>query len=277
IAWGVDLARNPRDPLRPADTTCWLLYPPCMRLGPVLLRREFLERLDAWKPSSPVPWKEVGQRFGLFALGVAGLAVVSRNVPLVQAGAPDFFSTPQHYSTGELVRVFYLVPIGIYLLLWTYNELAAALALWIGIPVDNNFDWLPRATSVREFWRRWHVTLGRWLREYIYIPLGGSRGFVPLHYAAVFGFCAVWHGASWSFVAWGASQTLALTVQRWWDQAREWLGWRGRPTGGWRTLFCWLTTMHFQIATIVIFVDFDHRAGRLFCELWQRLLTAGSG
>jgi len=72
-------------------------------------------------------------------------------------------------------------------------------ALWIGIPVDNNFDWLPRATSVREFWRRWHITLGSWLRDTIYIPLGGNRGVVLLNYAAVFGFCAVWHGPSISF------------------------------------------------------------------------------
>lgn len=273
IAWGVDLARNPGDSLRARETLCWLLYPPCMRLGPVLLRQTFLERFDAWQPSAPPAWKEVGQRFGLFALGVFGLAVVMRNTPLVPLGASDFFASPDEYTTGKLLRVFYLVPLQIYLMLWTYNELAAALSLWIGIRVDNNFDWLPRATSVRDFWRRWHVTVGLWLRDYIYIPLGGNRGLVPLHYAAVFGFCAVWHGASWSFLAWGASQALALTVQRWWDLLRRRLGWPDRPTSRARTLLCWLVTMHYQIATIIVFVDFEHLGWRIFGEIGRRLLS----
>jgi len=277
IAWGVELARHPRDPWRPADTICWLLYPPCMRLGPVLLRHEFLERLDVWEPSAPTPWTAVGKRFGLFFLGGIALAVITRNVPLVLPGTPDFFSAPQYYSTSQLLRVFYLVPIQVYLLLWTYNELAAALALWIGIRVDNNFDWLPRATSVRDFWRRWHVTVGGWLRHYIYIPVAGRHGLAPLRYAAVFGFCAVWHGASWSFVAWGASQTVALMVQRAWDQVRKRLGWRNRPAGRWWTVLCWLVTMHYQIATILIFMDFEHCGWRVFREVWQRWLTASAG
>ena len=276
VAWGVNLTKTPHDSLRPVDTLCWLLYPPCMRLGPVLLRGEFFERLATWKPASPTPWKEIGQRFGLFLLGGVGLAVVSRNIPQVLPGTADFFAAPRDYSTGALLRVFYLVPIQIYLLLWTYNELAVALSLWIGIRVDNNFDWLPRATSVRDFWRRWHVTVGRWLRNYVYIPVGGSRGSVPLHYAAVFGFCGLWHGASWSFIAWGGSQALALTVQRWWDQLRKRLGWSGRPTGVWWALLCWIVTMHYQVATIVTFVDFEHLGWRLFRELWRRLATGGA-
>ena len=282
IAWGVDLARNPREPLWAGDTLCWLLYPPCMRLGPVMLRQEFLERFDAWRPKAAPPWRELGRRLVLFAAGVVGLggAITALNLgqpALVPSGGPDFFAAPEQYSTAALLRVFYLVPIQVYLLLWVYNQLAVALSLWIGIPVDSNFNWLPKATSVREFWRRWHVTVGRWLRNYIYIPLGGSHGSAPLHYAAVFGFCALWHGASWSFLAWGASQALALTVQRWWDSLRERLGWRGRPAGAWWTLLCWIVTMHFQTATIVVFVDFEHLGWRLFRVLGRRLAEGALG
>lgn len=276
IAWGIDLARRPGEPLRATDTICWLLYPPCMRLGPVLLRGEFLERFDAWRPSAPAPWKAVARRFGLFLLGGVLLAVITKNVPQVLPEG-DFFSSPQCYSTGKLVRAYYFVPIQVYLLLWMYNELAVALSLWVGIRVDDNFDWLPRATSVRDFWRRWHVTVGRWLRNYIFVPLSRKHRFVVLNYAALFGFSAVWHGACLSFVAWGASQVLALTVQRRWDQLRKRLGWRNRPAGWWWTVLCWLVTMHYQAATIVIFVDFEHRGGRLFRELGGRLLEASAG
>jgi D-alanyl-lipoteichoic acid acyltransferase DltB (MBOAT superfamily) len=274
IAWGVDLSRNPSDPLRPVETLCWLLYPPCMRLGPVLLRREFLERFETWKPAAPTPWKHVVRRFGLFLLGGFLLVVVAKNSPVVPSETPglDFLSSPESYSTSQLMRVFYFVPIQVYLLLWVYNELAVALSVWVGIRVDNNFDWLPRATSVRDFWRRWHVTVGRWLRNYIYLPLGGSQGFAPPRFVAVFGFCAIWHGASWSFLAWGMSQALALTVQRWWDQLRTRLGWRNRPSGRWWIVLCWLATMHFQAATILVFMDFEHCGWRIFRELWRRLL-----
>lgn len=277
IAWGVDLARQPNDPLRATDTICWLLYPPCMRLGPVLLRREFLERLDAWRPSSPAQWKQVLQRSGLFLLGGIALAVVTKNLPVILPGTPDFFSTPEYYSTSRLVRVVYLVPIQAYLLLWMYNELAVALSLWVGIRVDNNFDWLPRATSMRDFWRRWHVTVGRWMLHYIYIPLGGGHGFALVRIFAVFGFVAVWHGASWSFLVWGAAQTAALMGQRGWDQLRKRLGWRSHPSGKWWTVLCWVVTMHFGIATILMFMDFEYCGWRILGELWRRLLSAGAG
>ena len=277
IAWGVSLARHPEEPLRPIETLCWLLYPPCMRLGPVMLREEFLERLAAWQPRARPELRQLTQRFGLFVLGVVVLGVVTRNVPTVAPATADFFSAPQQYSTSALARIFYLVPIQVYLLLWSYNELAVALSLWVGIRVDDNFNWLPRAASVREFWRRWHVTVGRWLRDYVYLPLGGRRGAVPLKYAAVFGFCAVWHGASWSFLAWGASQSLALSLQRWWDLLSCRLGLTDRPRGRWWTVLCWLATMHYQAATIVVFVDFDHCGGRLLGELGRRLLAAVGG
>ena len=273
IAWGTQLSRHPAGALRPLDTLTWILYAPCMRLGPVLLRREYLERFNAWNPRSPAPWKHILQRFGLFLIGGFFLAVITKNVPAAHEAmsGSDFFSSPELYATGRLLRVFYFVPIQAYLLLWMYNELARAISLWIGIRVDENFDWLPKSTSVREFWQRWHVTVGRWLRNYIYVPIGGGHGLAPLRYAAVFGFCAVWHGASVSFLLWGASQTAALTVQRGWDYVRTQCGWRNLPSNRFWLACCWLVTMHFQLATILVFMDFRHCGLRFFRELWGRL------
>ena len=271
IAWGVEFARNPAQPLRPLDTVCWLLYPPCMRIGPLLSRERFIERLDDWRPNEKPAWREVGQRLGLALLGLVLLLIVTKNTIMVSPGRPDFFSTPQDYPTRHLLRVFYLIPVQIYLFLWTYNEIAAGLSIWLGIRVDNNFDWLPTATSVRDFWRRWHITVGVWLRKYIYIPLGGNRGFGPLNYLAVFLYCGLWHGAAWSFVAWGASQALALSVQRGWDTFWSRRENSKRPSGPLWTGFCWVSTLHYQLATIVIFADFEHVGSRLLPELARRL------
>ena len=273
IAWGRRLAQQPREPWRLMDTLCWVLYPPCMRLGPVLLRETFLERLDAWDPAARPDWREVGRRLGLFVLGAVTLGVVLHNTPPRVIDGQSFFDAPGAYITADLLTLVYLVPIQIYLLLWTYNELAAGLAAWVGIRVDDNFCWLPLATSVRDFWRRWHVTVGAWLRSCIYIPLGGNRGWVWLNYVLVFGYVGVWHGPSWSFVAWGLSQAAALIVQRQWDRLREKWGWAGRPSSAVWTAVSWLLTVHYAIITIVMFTDFDHLGTRLFAELLRRLLA----
>ncbi len=269
IAWGVQLAREPGQARRLLDTAAWLLYPPCMRLGPVVLREQFLERFDAWNPRQGIRWGAGLKRFGMFLLGGVALGFVARQIPQVRAA--DFFSTPGDYTTGELLRVLYLVPAQVYLLLWTYNELAVALSLWTGIRVDNNFNWLPLATSVRDFWRRWHITLGAWLRMYIYIPLGGNRRHVVLNYLMVFVYCGLWHGPAWSFVAWALTQVVALNVQRWWDRlpAPQWAQ-RGPVRWAWRGL-SWLLTIQYQLVTVMIFVDFEHLGLRLLGELWQRL------
>jgi D-alanyl-lipoteichoic acid acyltransferase DltB (MBOAT superfamily) len=273
VAWGVRLSREPGAARRPADTLCWLLYPPCMRLGPVMLREQFLERLDGWDPRGRVPVGQVAQRLGLCLLGLVVLGVVMRQMPNVAGGAADFFAAPQDYSTGKLVRVLYLVPLQIYLMLWSYNELACGLSLWVGIRVDNNFNWLPRAASIKDFWRRWHITVGSWMRDYIYIPLGGNRGFVPLRYLAVFAYCGLWHGASLSFLAWGLSQALGLTIERVWERAWSRSRRGAPPTGRAWTLCAWLLTLHYQTLTILMFADFDHRGFRLVSELFGRLVN----
>jgi D-alanyl-lipoteichoic acid acyltransferase DltB (MBOAT superfamily) len=274
IDWGTETADQPQTPLRLWDTIAWLMYPPCMRLGPVLLRADFLRRFDEWDPRRSPAWRKGAARLGLLVLGGLGLAIIGRNIPTAAPEAVDYFTAPADYETGHLLRAFYLIPIQIYLLLWTYNQLALALSLWVGLPVDDNFRRLPLATSVREFWRRWHITVGGWLRSQIYLPLGGGRRHAFINTLAVFGYCGLWHGASWSFLAWGLSQVLALAVQRGWDKLRERWGLLAHLRGPVWTFFCWLLTMHYQIATIVVFADFEHAGWRILSELlWQRALA----
>jgi D-alanyl-lipoteichoic acid acyltransferase DltB (MBOAT superfamily) len=120
------------------------------------------------------------------------------------------------------------------------------------------------------------VTVGAWLRQYVYIPLGGNRTSPWLTYSAVFLFCALWHGASWSFLAWGATQALALIVQRGWDL------WRGQKTSEARsanpigTLIAWFVTIGYQIITILIFLDFDYSGTRILPELFRRVISGSA-
>ena len=94
----------------------------------------------------------------------------------------------------------------IYLDFAAYSEMAIGLALMLGLTFPINFAMPYRATSLRDFWRRWHMSLSRFLRDYLYIPLGGSRdgfGRFALATLATMGLCGLWHGAGWTFVVWG--------------------------------------------------------------------------
>jgi D-alanyl-lipoteichoic acid acyltransferase DltB (MBOAT superfamily) len=275
IAWGVDWARNPDLPMRPSATLCWLFYPPIIRNGPFLLRDRFLERYDAWDPrAAPSRWLVLRDLAGGF-VGLTMMAIVGANlpqVPVTESGVtlPDFYAAPANYDTNTLLRAVYLIPVMVYFFLWTYNQFALAAGRWIGIEVDSNMYWLPTATSVRQFWRRWNLNVGAWIRDYVYIPLGGKRAFGPLVYLASFGYCGIWHGAAWGFVAWPLVPVVAMSVQRYWDRYREHRGWHERRSSAAWLFFSWLLTMHCGVVTVFIFSDFHHMGLRVFGELWQR-------
>jgi alginate O-acetyltransferase complex protein AlgI len=100
-----------------------------------------------------------------------------------------------------------------------YSDMAIGLGLLFGFKIPENFNFPYVATSIREFWKRWHITLGKWLASYLYIPLGGSRkGNVRtyINLFIVFIVCGFWHGANWNFLVWGLIHGFFMTVERLW-------------------------------------------------------------
>ena len=100
---------------------------------------------------------------------------------------------------------------------WGYSQMAVGLGKMLGLHLPENFDHPYCSTSVSEFWRRWHITLGRWFRTYVYIPLGGSRrglGRMLLSLLAVWLLTGIWHGAGWNFVLWGLLMFLLIVGER---------------------------------------------------------------
>lgn len=113
-----------------------------------------------------------------------------------------------------------------------YSDMAIGLALLFNIKLPANFNSPYKATSIQDFWRRWHITLSRFFTRYVYIPLGGSeRGFVRVcvNVFIVFFLSGLWHGAGWTFIAWGVLHGVAMIVQRFWQKTKitipTWLGW----------------------------------------------------
>jgi alginate O-acetyltransferase complex protein AlgI len=98
-----------------------------------------------------------------------------------------------------------------------YSDMAIGLGRMFGFRFPENFRWPYIADSVQDFWRRWHISLSAWFRDYLYVPLGGSRGTTTRTYSnlvTVFFMCGLWHGASWNFVVWGLFHGIFLILER---------------------------------------------------------------
>jgi D-alanyl-lipoteichoic acid acyltransferase DltB (MBOAT superfamily) len=120
-----------------------------------------------------------------------------------------------------------------------YTAIAIGVALLLGFELPKNFDNPYSAATIQDFWRRWHISLSRWLRDYLYIPLGGNRkghGRTYFNLMAVMVLGGLWHGAAWTFVVWGAIHGTVLCIERWrtfrwprlfseaaWSPARTWV------------------------------------------------------
>lgn len=123
------------------------------------------------------------------------------------------FADPQAHTGVSLVLAVIFYSFQIYCDFSGYTDIAIGLAQLFGLNLSDNFNRPYIATSVADFWRRWHISLSSWLRDYLYIPLGGSRVRVPRHYLnylIVFLICGIWHGANWTFAAWGLIHGLYL-------------------------------------------------------------------
>jgi D-alanyl-lipoteichoic acid acyltransferase DltB (MBOAT superfamily) len=131
---------------------------------------------------------------------------------------PAFFD-PAHHGPLDLAAAAYGYAVEIYCDFSAYSDMAIGLAALLGYRFPRNFDQPYRAASLQDFWRRWHISLSSWLRDYLYIPLGGGRGGLAmacrnLMITMLLG--GLWHGAAWTFLIWGALHGLALCVERSW-------------------------------------------------------------
>jgi alginate O-acetyltransferase complex protein AlgI len=146
-----------------------------------------------------------------------------------------------------------------------YTNIAIGIALLLGFEFPQNFASPYTAVSLQDFWRRWHMTLSRWLRDYLYIPLGGNRKGRLLTYrnrmlTRLLG--GLWHGAAWTFVVWGGIHGLGLAIER----ATGW-----RPTSAGAKWFGRVLTFHVVCFAWIFFrADSFHRAGQVI----ERLFTA---
>lgn len=212
LSYVIDTYRGKIRPAPFADFAVYLSFFPHLLAGPIVRASEFLPQLR--RPRDPRK-VDSGLALWLIAGGLFKKLVISTYV--AQAIVDPVFRAPsQHYTVDTLLGV-YGFAVQIYMDFSAYTDIAIGLALLLGFRFPQNFNVPYRAASLQEFWRRWHMTLSRWLRDYLYIPLGGNRrsrlrAYVNLMVVMVLG--GLWHGASWMMLIWGAIHGVGMAVER---------------------------------------------------------------
>jgi D-alanyl-lipoteichoic acid acyltransferase DltB (MBOAT superfamily) len=191
---------------------------PHLVAGPIVRPRDLLPQLE----SPPSLTRTMGgEALFLVAVGLVKKLVISDQ--LAQNLVDRVFEHPESFSALEVLAGVYGYAVQIYCDFSGYTDIAIGSALLLGIRFPKNFDAPYQARNLADFWRRWHISLSTWLRDYLYIPLGGNRGGSWLTYrnlmiTMVLG--GLWHGASWTFVFWGFLHGLGLGVTRAWERRK---------------------------------------------------------
>jgi alginate O-acetyltransferase complex protein AlgI len=215
ISYVVDVYRETIEPeRRPHVFALYLFLFPHQIAGPIVRYAEIRAELGGFRdPALP----QFGFGFIRFTWGLTKKVMVADPVGRVAdvIFAANAGGSELSIASAWLGAVLYAVQI--YFDFSGYSDMAIGLALMLGFHFPENFNQPYRAISVTDFWRRWHMTLTRWFRDYVYFPLGGNRRGPLREYGAlllVFALTSLWHGATWGFLIWGALHSAALIIER---------------------------------------------------------------
>ncbi len=212
VSYQIDCYRETiKEPARFVAFAAYVSMFPQLIAGPIVRYDEVAERMRERKVTA----KGLERGLKLFVAGLGSKVLLANQVgtlwnAIMTAGAGNL-SVPVAWL-GAFAYSFQ-----IYFDFWGYSLMAMGLGKMLGFRIPKNFDDPYASRSISEFWRRWHITLGRWFREYVYIPLGGNRkGAVRtvLNLFVVWALTGLWHGASWNFVLWGILFFVILSIEK---------------------------------------------------------------
>jgi D-alanyl-lipoteichoic acid acyltransferase DltB (MBOAT superfamily) len=257
ISYVVDVKRRLVEPASTIDVAIYLSFFPHLVAGPIVRAREFLPQLQAPRDPTKVA---VGSGIALIGLGLVKKLAIADT--LARSVVDPVFAVPGAYSGPDLWLAAYAYTAQIYCDFSGYTDMAIGLALLMGYVFPQNFRSPYRSTGFSDFWRRWHMTLSRFLRDFLYIPLGGNRKgkwktYRNLMLTMVLG--GLWHGAAWPFVLWGFFHGTCLCIEH---------AWRGRvKLPAWLR---WFVTFHLVVFGWILFRSTSlPAAGKYFSGLLE--------
>jgi D-alanyl-lipoteichoic acid acyltransferase DltB (MBOAT superfamily) len=244
IAYLVDAYKGITQEYRFSHYALFVTFFPQLIAGPIVHHKEMLPQFMRRDTLTP-QLGNIAVGLSIFSIGLFKKAVLADGI------APYSTSVFNAAAAGESISFFQAwggslsYTMQLYFDFSGYSDMAIGAARLFGIRLPLNFHSPYKATSIIEFWRRWHMTLSRFLRDYLYIPLGGnrkgaSRRYVNLMITMLLG--GLWHGAGWNFVAWGALHGLYLVINHGWHRVAGLLPFAGRNYFGLGKLLAWLIT-----------------------------------
>lgn len=242
IAYLVDAYRDEVKEMHYLNYTLFVTFFPHLLAGPILHHKEMMPQFDTIK-NKVINYKNISAGIFLFSIGLFKKVVIADTfAQWANAG----FETTQALNLFEAWATSLSYTFQLYFDFSGYTDMALAVALLFNIKLPINFNSPYKAINIQDFWRRWHITLSRFLRDYIYIPLGGNRKgefntYVNLFTVFLIG--GLWHGASWMFIAWGALHGIAIVLHRAWQKMGQ----------NMNTVLAWFITFNFINITWIFF------------------------
>lgn len=250
LSYTIDVYRKEISPLtRLLDYAFYVSFFPQLVAGPIVRARDFIPQI---RQPLLVTQEMFGRGVFFIVCGLFKKAIISDYISI--NFVERIFDNPTLYSGLENLMGVYGYALQIYCDFSGYSDMAIGIALLLGFHFNINFNSPYKSASITEFWRRWHISLSTWLRDYLYISLGGNRKgkfrqYLNLIITMLLG--GLWHGASWNFVAWGSFHGIALALHK------AWMAIIGRKkeveTHGFRRLLGVLITFHFVCFSWIFF------------------------
>ncbi|HEX6664808.1 MAG TPA: MBOAT family protein [Gaiellaceae bacterium] len=242
ISYVVDTYRGELEPASFPRFAVFLSFFPHLVAGPIVRASELLPQLE--KPRDPRR-VDTTRAYYLILTGLFLKVVIANH--LATHLVDEVFAAPKEHSSLETLVAIYGYAVQIFADFCGYTNIAIGVALLLGFEFPQNFNAPYTAVSLQDFWRRWHMTLSRWLRDYLYIPLGGNRKgrlvtYRNLLVTMLLG--GLWHGAAWTFVAWGGIHGAGLALERLRGDVRKALGRPDPADTRWRRAVGRLVTFH---------------------------------
>ncbi len=194
-----------------SSLTEFIVYFPQLIAGPILRANELVPLLR-----KKIIFKKENIKFGLL-LFLIGFVKKIFFADTIGELIDPMFADPISFNNESLLMAALLFPVQIYFDFSGYVDMALGISKILNIDLPVNFNKPYLATSLTDFWRRWHITLGKWFKDYLYIPLGGSRNGKLMNFFTLFTTMTVaglWHGASWNFIIWGSINGAILYVEK---------------------------------------------------------------
>lgn len=270
LSYTIDIYRKKLEPTQSLLTfALYVSFFPQLVAGPIVRASFLIPQLE----KGPVVKKDQIRRgIGLFVFGLIKKIVIADNLSLI---ADQVFVQPGLFGGLDVLFGVYAFAIQIYCDFSGYTDMARGVGFLLGYDVGLNFNFPYFATGIRDFWRRWHISLSTWLRDYLYISLGGNRGGLNRHLRNIMITMllgGLWHGANWTFVVWGGIHGGWICLEHIYGTKREQL------CSVWIKLIQTIFTFHMVCITWIFFrAENLSKAIHMFQQLFNRNIAPQLG